>query len=287
MQAAHLHAATGAAVEIDLCPGCRLVWFDDREALQLSGLGWIGLLTRLQHDAAAPNAWSGERLGCVKCGQTLVARHNQTKYGRFLVHACARGHGTLRSEAMLLAERGMVREPSTAERAALSAEHARWACLNCGAPADDERNCRWCHTPLLMIDLPRLATSLRPEAGGRELPRSGEVQAWACHGCGQVLDPTRENQCAQCHHPVLARLPEHLQPVLQALEREWSTWLAEARRQLPADPTPRAARRKADWEKPGRRAAATRTAAPRDPWPVNLWFGCGVLLAALWGWWLW
>ena len=184
MQVLHLDPATGGAVEVELCAPCRVVWFDERESLRLSGLGWVQLLLQMQHDHPAEHAWAGDKAGCITCGQPLAARSNQTKYGRFVVQSCAQGHGSLRSEATLLAERGLVREPSLGERAALSGERAQWSCLNCGAPFEGERACRFCTTPLLMVDVPRLATSLRPQAGERELPRSGLLRTWPCHACG-------------------------------------------------------------------------------------------------------
>lgn len=286
-QVLHLHGSTGN-VEVELCVPCRLVWFDERESLQLSGLGWVELLRRLQHDEPAAHVWSGQPLGCLVCRKPLLTRNNQTKYGRFVVQACEQGHGTLRSEATLLAERGLVREPSLAERAAMQREPERFSCLNCGAAVEGQAQCHFCRTPLMMADLPRLATALRPRSGARELPRSGQMQPWSCHACGQVLDPTRDAACPQCKHPVFAHRPEHLRPVLDALAAEWQQWLAEARNQLPRDRASVAAQR-ARNPRMARQARAWRVSVQTsiNPLGKQVWSGTGVVLALVWAWLLW
>jgi DNA-directed RNA polymerase subunit RPC12/RpoP len=212
-------------VEVDLCLDCRLVWFDKRESLRLSGLGWIELLGRLQHDKASLAPWAGKPLGCARCRKPLQAQANVTRYGRFVSNRCAAGHGTLQSQALLLAERGLVRGPTAHERAAVAAERRDWLCLNCGGPIDgDAVACSYCSTPVLMYDLPRLADSLRPHAAYRANVEQGRLDAWACRACGQALDPTREASCGQCRHPVLALAADDLRPVLARLEREWQGW---------------------------------------------------------------
>jgi uncharacterized OB-fold protein len=225
MAARRLDAHYGQRVEIDVCAACRLVWFDERESLRLSGLGWIELLAQMQHDQAALAAWSGKPLGCARCRKPLRCEANTTRYGRFVANRCAAGHGTLQSQAMLLAERGLVRAPTVAEREAAQAEKREWACVNCGASVAWRASaCAYCATPVLLYDLPRLADSLRPHAAYREAVEAGRTDAWLCHACGQVLDPTRDALCRQCGHPVLALAAAELRPVLMRLAEEWQEW---------------------------------------------------------------
>jgi ribosomal protein L40E len=225
MHAQHLDAHYERRVEIDVCAPCRLVWFDERESLRLSGLGWIELLAQLQHDEASLAAWAGKALGCARCHRPLRSETNATRYGRFVANRCSAGHGTLQSQAMLLAERGLVRAPTAVERAAARAEPREWICLNCGAPIPgDATACAYCKTPVLLYDLPRLADSLRPHAAYRGNVEGGRTEAWACHACGQVLDPTRDALCRQCGHPVLAIMADELRPVLARLADEWRVW---------------------------------------------------------------
>jgi hypothetical protein len=71
-----------------------------------------------------------------------------------------------------------------------------------------------------VIDLPRLAHSLlrRPSDDDRSPPPDGVPLAWACRGCGQSLDPSREVACAQCGHPVVAPSLLDINPPLAAIE---------------------------------------------------------------------
>jgi DNA-directed RNA polymerase subunit RPC12/RpoP len=126
---------------------------------------------------------------------------------------------------MLLAERGLVRASTVAEREAAQAEQREWACVNCGASVAGQASaCAYCTTPVLLYDLPRLADSLRPHAAYREAVDAGRTDAWPCHACGQVLDPTRDALCRQCGHPVLALVAAELRPVLACLAEEWQEW---------------------------------------------------------------
>jgi DNA-directed RNA polymerase subunit RPC12/RpoP len=257
-------------VEVDVCAPCRLVWFDGRESLRLSGLGWIELLSKMQHDDAALAAWAGKPLGCARCRKPLHSEANTTRYGRFVANRCAAGHGTLQSQAMLLAERGLVRAPTTVERAAAHVEKREWACLNCGAAVSgDATACDYCRTPVLLYDVPRLADSLRPHAAYRDNVEAGRTDAWPCHACGQVLDPTRDAVCRQCGHPVLALVAAELRPVLARLAQEWQLWqrtrhaVPEARASAAADKPPTAAERSAAW--------LMRSASREHPRAVSAW----------------
>lgn len=230
MRAQLLDAHYDNKVEVDLCLECRLVWFDERESLRMSGLGWVELLNLLQHDAGSLAPWAGKPMGCARCRMPLQSQANVTRYGRFVANRCAAGHGTLQSEALLLAERGLVRGPTGRERDAITAERRQWLCLNCGAAiSGDAKKCSHCNTPVLMYDLPRLADSLRPYAAYRLNVEHGRLDAWACHACGYSLDPTRNAACPQCTHPVLALAAADLRPVLAQLEAEWRIWRSKPR----------------------------------------------------------
>jgi DNA-directed RNA polymerase subunit RPC12/RpoP len=280
MRAEHLTAHYEKKVEVDLCHGCRLVWFDERESLRLSGLGWIELLGRLQHDTAAPAAWAGKPLGCARCRRPLQAQSNRTRYGRFFSNRCSAGHGTLQSQALLLAERGLVREPTAHERGAMAAEQRDWLCLNCGGPIGaGAARCAYCTTPVLMYDLPRLADSLRPHAAYRANVEQGRLDAWACHACGQALDPTRDAACAQCGHPVLALAAADLRPVLERLQREWQQW-SQGLHPVPepASPVPAQGESAGPWPAPRRSPPSLQWL----PWLIVL-----LVLFALRRWWPW
>jgi hypothetical protein len=219
---------------VDHCPDCRLVWFDRLESVQLDTRGWVHLLRRMHQASERPLAEAVmPRQRCPSCAGVLKRVQNQTRYGLFSVLECPRGHGHLHSHAGLLAERGLVRPLGVAERRALADERHELHCLNCGAPAsagDDE--CRWCGTPLFVIDLPRLAHSLQPpHRSSMASPRDrGRHGAWPCRGCGAPLDPGRETECGRCGHLVVAHELPDILPLLDAAEATLSAAHAEKAR---------------------------------------------------------
>lgn len=225
MKALRLRGHYDRDVEIDLCSPCRLVWFDGRESMRLTGLGWIDLLDQLQDATAAARPWRGEALPCPRCQHVrLGTQHNQTRWGRFVTSACAQCHGVLQNHAMLLAERGLLRTPTAADRAAMARVPDAWSCLNCGAAVAGAReDCSYCDTPLLLFDFERLAGALLPGPYDHEPTHSGRLAVWPCHTCGFALDPTTDRHCPQCGQAVLARTVAELKPLLAHLRERWRT----------------------------------------------------------------
>lgn len=284
MQVLALPGHYGRQVVIDLCGGCRLVWFDTLESVNLSGRGWMQLLRQLHRADAAEAPWAGRTLGCPLCRSPLQAVHNLTRFGRFAAVECKTGHGHLQSYALLLAERGLVRPMLPPERAALAAAHRALTCLNCGAPiAGHEDTCSHCTSPLVMIDLPRLAAALRARPGDPLPTPDGRLAAWHCAGCGQALDPTRRESCERCGQLVGVPTLAELGPFLEACEAEW--WA----QQQPPSRTPRP--RRAPDPEPWRNTSFARMLGHLAPGrlragdPAGL---VGIALAAallLWLWW--
>ena len=209
-------------VVIDHCASCRWLWFDALESVNLSGLGWVRLLRELQRSAPAePAGPRPDALACPVCQSPLKPVHNQTRYGRFPALECPQRHGHLHSHSGVLAERGLVRPLLPPERHALATEQRQLHCFNCGASCDGQsESCRYCASPLLVIDLPRLADALlrKPgDEGGSPLPH-GVPLAWSCRSCGQALDPSRQSVCPQCGHAVVVPSLIDLTPLLTAIE---------------------------------------------------------------------
>ena len=236
MQLHTLAGHYGRQVVIDLCAACRLVWFDTLESVNLSPDGWLQLLLALQRAAATDTPWSGRPLACPACRSALVPVHNLTRFGRFAALECQGGrHGHLQSYALLLAERGLVRPMLPPERAALAAADRPASCLNCGAPLDGRREaCGHCASPLVVIDLPRLAAALLARPGD-PLPRpDGRLAAWHCAGCGQAVDPTASAACQGCGQLLAVPALAELGPMLEACQAQ-----AWTRRQPPGPEAPR------------------------------------------------
>jgi hypothetical protein len=219
-----LQGHQGKDVIVDHCAPCRLVWFDALESVQLSGRGWVKALRELQRGARGePSAPRPAQLQCPSCSGTLKSVHNATRYGRFPALECPRQHGHLHSESGMLAERGLVRPLLGPERLALAEERRTLMCLNCGAACDGSgEQCSYCGTPLMVIDLPRLAHALRQRPGKwTDSPTpDGVPMRWECRGCGQPLDPSREVACMSCGHAVVAPSLLDLTPLLMAVEHE-------------------------------------------------------------------
>lgn len=225
-----LHAHTGRPVLVDHCAPCRLIWFDTLESVQLSGLGWVELLRELARGEEAGLASARPpTLACPRCRKPLKSVHNRSRWGRFPMLECPQRHGHLHSDAGLLAELGVVRPLLPPERAAVLEQKRALHCLNCGAPAEFEDalgqspgsdECRWCASPLLVFDLPRLAHALCDRgASGRDKPRAdGSPLRWPCRACGAPLDPSRTSACPQCRAGVVAPTLADLQPLLNAVE---------------------------------------------------------------------
>ena len=272
-------------VVVDHCGACRLVWFDVLESVHLSGLGWIRLLRELQRGAAAePPAPRPPTLACPVCRLPLKSVHNATRYGRFPVLECPAAHGHLHGHSGMLAERGLVRPLLGPERRALADERRTLACLNCGAACDGSRDeCSYCNSPLVVIDLPRLATALRQRVGhwSDSPPPDGVPMRWECRGCGAALDPSREVACLSCGHAVVAPSLLDINPLLAAVEHELRSAAQAAR------PYRRKEKRPVHWQETGlgmlhRYLRTDDESAPVDTRPLQ-WAAWIVLaLVMLW-----
>ncbi len=222
-----------AKVHIDICTHCHLVWFDPLEAVRLSGLGWVQLIRQMIASPAL-NAPLGAQLHCVRCQSPLQAVRNLTRFGRSAAQECPHGHGHYQGYSLLLAERGLVRPIYPHDRQALKAQGRALSCLNCAAPmGPTAQDCSYCHSPLVMVDVPRLTAALLLRFGDA-VPIDTPAQAWAfnCMGCGQALDPTTDIRCTQCDQSValpqlqsLTPLLNHVEPILLGrLPRQARPW---------------------------------------------------------------
>jgi hypothetical protein len=299
-----LSTHTGRTVTVDHCRPCRLVWFDTLESVQLDGLGWVRLLREMQAAGAPsepsspsepPEAGRPMRPQCPSCHLTLAEVSNQTRFGRFVMLECPRRHGHLHSHAGVLAERGLVRPLLGPERKALREERHRIACFNCGAPADGASDrCSYCDTPLVVIDLPRLALSLKPRVADEATApvQPGRAVNWSCRGCGAALDPSRDAACAGCGHVVVVLDLPDIGPLLDAAEDELIVAAARrAGRRRPPEP----AEQPAAEPEPDPAAITITTSSTQGPvslaeWLYGpmlggwtpLWLALGLSLVAAW-----
>lgn len=286
-------------VELDLCPACDLVWFDLTESAHLSGPALLELIGEMAGAHSLPHEVLGPDAACPHCRGPLKTVHNQTRWGKSLQLECKRGHGAWQSFAQFLAEKGLLRPMSSADRNRLRQRDGRLDCVNCGAAIGlADATCPFCASVPSLLDIARLARALDPEgateahAVHRTAAQRGAMQ---CAACGAALPEDQALQCAQCGATLaVSRLAEAhaavnaLAPALRAhaerpaphvvkrrldaldgdlaRRREWAAAMeAEARQGNPDD---------ADWS--AAFGAGTR------PWRAI------ALALALWFvWWLW
>lgn len=239
MQVVVLEAHYSRSVEVDICTQCHLVWFDTLESVRLSGLGWVQLIRQMIASPAL-HAPLAQRLACVRCHSPLKAVRNLSRFGRSAAQECSSGHGHYQSYSLLLAERGLVRPVYPHDRQALHAQGRSMSCLNCGAQIDSAaKECSYCDSPLVMVDVPRLTQALLLRHGDAlQLTAPAQQLGVACIGCGQALDPTQDIRCGHCDQSValpqlhlLMPLLDHIEPILQGRKpRQARPWGERLRR---------------------------------------------------------
>ena len=202
MEALVLAGHYGRRVEIDLCAGCHLVWFDHIEAAGLGGPGTLALITRMAEAQTLAHRTLDPRAGCARCGGALKAVHNRSRWGASVHLECRAGHGAYQSFGEFLREKGLLRAMSATDRETLRRRGVALSCVNCGAGlADGDAACRHCGSVPSLFDVARLARALDPEGAteahavhGAEAHRA----ALQCLACGQAQPRGSALQCTQC-----------------------------------------------------------------------------------------
>ena len=218
MQAVSLEGHYGQPTDVDVCSHCHVVWFDAFESVKLSGLGWVSLLRTMIASPALSQPLQ-PALECLRCSEPLKPVRNLTRFGRTAALECTHGHGHLQSFSLLLAERGLVRPLNPQDRHTLLAQNRHLSCLNCGADLlGKEEVCRFCTSPWLMVDVPRLAAALLNRHGDPLPTEAAQHLSFACIGCGHPTEPTQDLRCPQCDQSVSVPNLQLLNPLLDSIE---------------------------------------------------------------------
>jgi predicted nucleic acid-binding Zn ribbon protein len=202
MQRLVLPGHYGRAVELDVCGGCHLVWFDLTETARLTGPALLELIGTMAHAQTLPHELLRPDARCARCSGSLKTVHNRSRWGQSLQLECLNKHGAYQSFAQFLQEKGLLRPMSRIDRAQLLRRATHIDCVNCGAAigAADEQ-CSHCRSVPSLLDVARLARALDPE-GAIELQAVHATQAQQaalqCAACGAALPPDRSLDCAQC-----------------------------------------------------------------------------------------
>jgi Zn-finger nucleic acid-binding protein/uncharacterized protein YbaR (Trm112 family) len=206
MEVLRLAGHYGRPVEIDLCTGCHLVWFDRVESARLTGPAMLELIGRMaqaqsQNDALAHRTLRPQA-ACPRCRGTLRTVHNRSRWGKSLQLECAAQHGAYQTFAEFLQEKGLLRPMSSADRAALLRRDGHLYCVNCGASVGvADAHCGHCQSVPSLFDVARLARALDPEGATETHAVHGTATqrgALQCLACGAALPGEPALQCAQC-----------------------------------------------------------------------------------------
>ncbi len=198
----------GSTVTIDICQDCDLVWFDDVETARLSGPGMLDLIGEMASAQRLPHRTLNATIACPRCAGPVRSVHNRSRWGASKQLACLKRHGAYQSFAQFLAEKGLTRPMSSADRARLLQRDGEIHCINCGAQIDaDAKQCRWCESIPALVDVARLAASLDPEeALNRQAVHATPVRkaAYGCLACGAAVPREADWSCPQCGATLVA-----------------------------------------------------------------------------------
>ncbi len=179
MTVQNLAGVTGGKVEIDLCFGCRGIWFDPQENLKLAPSAVVDLFEMLnahRHDAVSPLA---NQLNCVRCGRALAQGFDVVRSGRYITWRCPQRHGRFSTFSSFMIEKGFVRQLTQAEVTDMAKKVAVINCTSCGAPVDLRKDhaCSYCRSALSLLDpqavekaLQGYARAAHDAAGGIKVP---------------------------------------------------------------------------------------------------------------------
>jgi Zn-finger nucleic acid-binding protein len=155
-----LEGRLGTKVEIDLCSGCRGIWFDQYESLRLEPGAMLKLFTLIAEQESPPHPVP-QTMACPRCGAHLVLTHDMQHATAFQYWRCPQSHGHFIMFLEFLKEKDFVRPLTPAQIADLrqNVQNVQTVnCTNCGGPIDLARGsvCPHCGSPLTMLDMKQM-----------------------------------------------------------------------------------------------------------------------------------
>jgi hypothetical protein len=157
-----LEGRLGTPLEIDLCPACRAIWFDQYEDLRMSAaatLNVFGIISEQPATAAAPLTGV---LRCPRCEGRLLLTHDLQRTTPFQYWRCDAGHGRLMAYIDFLREKDFVRPLTPSQLEELKQNIRTINCSNCGAAIDLARDsvCAHCGSAISMLDVQQMARTI-------------------------------------------------------------------------------------------------------------------------------
>jgi hypothetical protein len=163
MERRRFEAHYGRMVDLDLCHGCGLIWFDSRESIALTPGAVLRLFAALDEHRDQRHPLQRDGLRCPRCRRPLQATVDRQRATLFAYWRCPGDEGRLTTFFDFLREKDFVR-PLSAERLAELRRYAQTVnCSACGAPVDLAREsaCSHCQAPLSMLDPDRVQAVVR------------------------------------------------------------------------------------------------------------------------------
>jgi DNA-directed RNA polymerase subunit RPC12/RpoP len=193
MRALALERKPHGQVEVDLCPGCRGLWFDAYESLQLTPEATLVLFREVAALAASSSQGRTGAMACPRCRRTLTETRDVQRTTRFAYWRCLQGHGRFTPFLQFMREKDYVRPLTAEEIAHVRAQIGTLHCSGCGAPVDLSRDaaCRYCGARIEAIDPDAVRRAIergpprhetRPPAPGADIDRWLASQRHAASG---------------------------------------------------------------------------------------------------------
>jgi hypothetical protein len=157
-----LDGRLGTPLEIDLCPACRAMWFDQYEDLRMAPAATLKVFGIISEQPAAAPAPLAGVLRCPRCQSRLLPTHDLQRTTPFQYWRCDAGHGRLMTYVDFLREKDFIRPLTPQQLDQLKQNVQTINCSNCGAAIDLAKDsvCAHCGSAISMLDLQQMARTI-------------------------------------------------------------------------------------------------------------------------------
>ena len=147
---------------IDACAGCRALWFDGFESVQLTPGATLALLKTIHEAEREPVRAMRDSRACPRCSGRLGITRDLARTTRFTYYRCGRGHGRFTPFVQFLLEKSFVRPLPKLEIERLRKTVGAVRCNGCGAAVDLAKDpaCPYCRAPIAVLDPDALAKTV-------------------------------------------------------------------------------------------------------------------------------
>jgi hypothetical protein len=142
-------------VDLDICHGCQMIWFDHFENLALAPDGTLKLFQMIGSEQRRAAAATATKLTCPRCDARLLPTEDRQRNTSFRYWRCPNEHGRLITFFDFLREKDFIRMLSEQQLAELRQSVQQINCANCGGPIDLLRAsaCPHCGAAIATLDL--------------------------------------------------------------------------------------------------------------------------------------